>query len=140
MLSDNLLLTSVWLVPLIGMVAVLCSSQTDRTHRQMGLAGVHLGHVPDHARSPGGLPGEAIAGTGPGAPLATRAAANTLAEDSDGQFTVVQEKDGDLVVRRPWIPIFKIQYYLGVDGISLSLVVLTGLVSVLASPGLVEHR
>ncbi len=39
---------------------------------------------------------------------------------------------GDLVVRRPWIPYFQIQYYLGVDGISLSLVVLTGLVSVLA--------
>ena len=32
----------------------------------------------------------------------------------------------------PWIPYFNIQYYLGVDGISLSLVVLTGLVSVLA--------
>ena len=38
----------------------------------------------------------------------------------------------DLVVRRPWIPYFNIQYYLGLDGISLSLVVLTGLVSVLA--------
>src|SRR5262249_49733401 len=40
--------------------------------------------------------------------------------------------ESDLVVRRPWIPYFRIQYYLGVDGISLSLVVLTGLVSVLA--------
>ncbi len=40
--------------------------------------------------------------------------------------------EGDLVVRRAWIPYFNIQYYLGVDGISLSLVVLTGLVSVLA--------
>ena len=36
------------------------------------------------------------------------------------------------MVRRAWIPYFNIQYYLGVDGISLSLVVLTGLVSVLA--------
>ena len=35
-------------------------------------------------------------------------------------------------MRRPWIPHFNIQYYLGLDGISLSLVVLTGLVSVLA--------
>ena len=35
-------------------------------------------------------------------------------------------------MRRPWIPYFNIQYYLGLDGISLSLVVLTGLVSVLA--------
>ncbi len=38
----------------------------------------------------------------------------------------------DLIVRRPWIPSFNIEYYLGLDGISLSLVVLTGLVSVLA--------
>ncbi len=39
---------------------------------------------------------------------------------------------GDLLVRNAWIPIFNIQYYLGLDGISLSLVLLTGLVSVLA--------
>ena len=38
----------------------------------------------------------------------------------------------DLVVRHAWIPYFNIQYYLGLDGISLSLVLLTGLVSVLA--------
>src|SRR6185312_6763933 len=37
-----------------------------------------------------------------------------------------------LVVRRAWIPAFNIQYYLGVDGISLSLVVLTGFISLLA--------
>ncbi len=43
-----------------------------------------------------------------------------------------EEHEGDLLVRRAWIPYFNIQYYLGVDGISLSLVVLTGLVSVLA--------
>ena len=36
------------------------------------------------------------------------------------------------MVRRAWIPYFNIQYYLGLDGISLSLVVLTGLISVLA--------
>ncbi len=39
---------------------------------------------------------------------------------------------GDLVIRHDWIPDFNIQYYLGLDGISLSLVLLTGLVSVLA--------
>ena len=39
---------------------------------------------------------------------------------------------GDLIVRQPWIPQFNIQYYLGLDGISLSLILLTGLVSVLA--------
>ena len=35
-------------------------------------------------------------------------------------------------MRRAWIPYFNIQYFLGLDGISLSLVLLTGLVSVLA--------
>lgn len=40
----------------------------------------------------------------------------------------------DLVVRLPWIKSesFEIQYYLGVDGISLSLLVLTGVISLLS--------
>ena len=56
------------------------------------------------------------------------------AELANGPLTVSDESkgQGDLVVRRAWIPYFNIQYYLGLDGISLSLVVLTGLVSVLA--------
>ncbi len=37
------------------------------------------------------------------------------------------------MVRKAWIPAFNIQYYLGLDGISLSLVLLTAFVSVLAS-------
>jgi NADH-quinone oxidoreductase subunit M len=36
-----------------------------------------------------------------------------------------------LVVRRPWIESFSIQYYLGIDGISVPLVILTGLLSFL---------
>jgi NADH-quinone oxidoreductase subunit M len=39
---------------------------------------------------------------------------------------------GDLMVRKAWIPAFDIQYYLGLDGISLSLVLLTAFVAVLA--------
>ncbi|HJZ55872.1 MAG TPA: NADH-quinone oxidoreductase subunit M [Gemmataceae bacterium] len=38
----------------------------------------------------------------------------------------------DWVARRPWIDLFQIQYALGVDGISLPLVVLTALVTFLA--------
>ena len=62
--------------------------------------------------------------------------------ECDGELTKVDEAGGesDLVVRRAWIPYFNIQYYLGVDGISLSLVVLTGLVRRAGVPGLVEHR
>lgn len=41
-------------------------------------------------------------------------------------------QSGDWVARRPWIPLFDIQYALGVDGISLPLVVLTALVTLLA--------
>ena len=59
---------------------------------------------------------------------------NPLVVDANGELTQPDESAGeaDLVVRRAWIPYFNIQYYLGVDGISLSLVVLTGLVAVLA--------
>jgi NADH-quinone oxidoreductase subunit M len=40
--------------------------------------------------------------------------------------------DWDFIVRTPWITQFNIEYYLGVDGISLSLVVLTAVISLLA--------
>jgi NADH-quinone oxidoreductase subunit M len=71
--------------------------------------------------------------------LAERAAENTLTvpEVSGGaapSSEAIESKDapGDLVSRHAWIPYFNIQYYLGVDGINLSLLVLTGLISVLA--------
>ena len=68
------------------------------------------------------------------APLQDRAIHNLLQKDSYGGFSITDESNGqnDLVVRRAWIPYFNIQYFLGLDGISLSLVVLTGLISVLA--------
>jgi NADH-quinone oxidoreductase subunit M len=37
----------------------------------------------------------------------------------------------DLVFRYPWISVFNVEYYMGVDGISLPLVLLTGLISLL---------
>ena len=54
--------------------------------------------------------------------------------EAGDELTMADESGGesDLVVRRAWIPYFNIQYYLGVDGISLSLIVLTGFVAVLA--------
>ena len=65
--------------------------------------------------------------------LASRAAANVVTLDPGG-YEAIETIDapGDLVVRHAWIPYFNIQYYLGLDGISLSLVVLTCVVSVLA--------
>jgi NADH-quinone oxidoreductase subunit M len=41
-------------------------------------------------------------------------------------------QDQDLVARYPWIPRFSIEYFLGVDGISMPLVLLTTLLSFLA--------
>jgi NADH-quinone oxidoreductase subunit M len=45
----------------------------------------------------------------------------------------VGEKGMQLVVKRDWIPAFKIEYLLGVDGISMPLVVLTTFLSMLAA-------
>ncbi len=69
------------------------------------------------------------------APLRERAERNSLESTTSTEAPTASEVGpavGDLVVRRTWIPYFNIQYYLGLDGISLSLVLLTGLVSVLA--------
>jgi len=48
------------------------------------------------------------------------------------QFTI-GEPGMQLVVSKPWIPAFNIEYLLGVDGISMPLVVLTTFLSLLAS-------
>ena len=55
---------------------------------------------------------------------------NRFRQATDAKATSAVEDD--LVARYPWVPYFNIQYFLGLDGISLSLVILTGLVSVLA--------
>ena len=47
------------------------------------------------------------------------------------------------VERRPWIPAFGIDYYIGIDGISLFLVVLTGFltpIALLSSWGSIERK
>ena len=44
----------------------------------------------------------------------------------------VSSADFQFVERHPWIPAFGIDYYIGIDGISLLLVVLTGLLSPIA--------
>jgi NADH-quinone oxidoreductase subunit M len=42
------------------------------------------------------------------------------------------QRNDDWVARRPWIPEFNIEYYLGLDGISLPLVLLTTVITFLA--------
>jgi NADH-quinone oxidoreductase subunit M len=129
-MSDNLLLTSLWLVPLIGLVTVLILPKpAEQAVKWVSLGftlltflitlvvlGIYLGD---------GLKDKS---------LRERVVNNKLVSSAGMELTESDETGGetDLVVRRAWIPYFNIQYYLGVDGISLSLVVLTGLVSVLA--------
>ena len=129
-MSDNLLLTSLWLVPLIGLVTILVlPKQAEHAVKWVALGFTSLTFVITlvvlASFLNGGIQDKS---------LRDRVTHNTLVADADGEQTLVDESGGefDLVVRRPWIPYFNIQYYLGVDGISLSLIVLTGLVAVLS--------
>ena len=122
-MSDNLLLTSLWLVPLIGAGAVLLVPRgADRTVKYVATAFTAaafalalvalLAYVgDDRAR----------------APLAERAARNVVTYHRGEVAVDEAQGESDLVVRRAWIPAFNIQYYLGLDGVSVGLVVLTGL-------------
>jgi NADH-quinone oxidoreductase subunit M len=129
-MSDNLLLTSLWLVPLIGLATVLVvPKQAEHAVKWVALGFTSLTFVITLF-----VLGSFLSGGLKDKSLRERVTHNILVADTDGEFTKVDESGGesDLVVRRPWIPYFNIQYYLGVDGISLSLVVLTGLVAVLS--------
>ncbi len=140
MLSDNILLTSLWLLPFAGSLAVLAVPKNlERLIKWLAL-GVCTGtfaltlitlllYI---------LPGES--GVSPSSnPLSDRVLNNIIRKAGDGSDFMAIELEGsghdgrnDLVVRLPWIPSFNIQYYLGIDGISLSLLVLAGFVAVLS--------
>jgi NADH-quinone oxidoreductase subunit M len=130
-MSDNLLLTSLWLVPLIGVAVVLAlPKKAESAIKWVSLGFTSLSFVITLVTL-GVYLGQGLQDKS----LRDRAANNKLVVTGNGTETVSAESGGgesDLVVRRSWIPYFNIQYYLGVDGISLSLVILTGLVSVLA--------
>jgi len=132
--SDYLLLSLLWLVPLVGAAAVLCLPERSAgAAKWVSLAATLatsaltcyalFAYTADHSRA--------------GRPLAERVLDNTLvAAAPRGDLDQARESAGggdrDLVVRRSWVPGFGIEYYLGLDGISLSLVMLNGLVSVLS--------
>jgi NADH-quinone oxidoreductase subunit M len=61
--------------------------------------------------------------------LSTRAAE---ADTAHAGANAASHRDDDFVARRPWIEKFHIDYYLGADGISMSLVLLTTILSFLA--------
>ncbi len=129
-MTDNLLLTSLWLLPLAGMAWVLVVPKRSEGAIKYVALGFTLATFIVTLVALGLYMGDGPAS----APLQERVVKNILQKDSTGALALADESGGmdDLVVRRAWIPYFNIQYYLGLDGISLSLVVLTGLISVLA--------
>ena len=133
-MTDELLLTLLWLVPLLGALLVLLIPKRAATAIKVFSLLITLATM--------GLTVVAFSvytaeGSNAAASLQDRAANNTLeSTPTAGPESLVSREAGrgidDLVVRRPWIPYFNIEYFLGLDGISLSLILLTGLVSVLA--------
>ncbi len=129
-MSDDLLLSLLWMIPLGGSLLVLALPRNDRLVKMTALAVTAITFVLTiwlFQAYVSGAPSPASVS------LRERAASNTLSESETGigdfgAFDAAQ----DLVVRRPWIPFFNIQYFLGVDGISLSLLLLTGLISLLS--------
>ncbi|GIW89119.1 MAG: oxidoreductase [Isosphaeraceae bacterium] len=129
-MSDDLILSLLWVVPLGGSLLILGLPRDDRLVKSfaLGVSVLTLGLAI-------WVFGLYVGGANPPAvsALRDRAAANRIAEaDQVGGAWQVTDVPGDLVVRHPWIPLFNIEYLLGVDGISLSLLLLTGLISVLA--------
>ncbi|SIO65617.1 NADH dehydrogenase subunit M [Singulisphaera sp. GP187] len=131
-MSDDLLLTLLWLLPLLGAIGVLFLPKRAET----AIKGTALAiTIATFALTLVAYSAYVQPGSNASAPLRERAERNSLnVSNATGASTATEVGPalGDLVVRRTWIPYFNIQYYLGLDGISLSLVLLTGLVSVLA--------
>jgi NADH-quinone oxidoreductase subunit M len=134
-MRDDLLLTLLWLVPLLGAFVVLIIPKTaEGAIKGVSVAVTVLTFLLTLVAY-GEYVGDASAAT---ASLAERARINVLRPAEPGGPNVVPFElnaagaTADLMVRLPWIPAFNIEYYLGLDGISLSLVLLTGFVSLLA--------
>ena len=118
-MTDDLLLSLLWAVPLGGGLAILLvPARLAGAIRGFAL-GTCLVTLLLAVLALGSFRAGPIA-----TPLDARAAANVLGATSQPAH--------DLVVRHAWIPEFGMEYHLGLDGISLALVLLTALVSVLA--------
>ncbi len=128
-MSDDLLLSLLWVVPIGGAAAVLMipDGQVRAIKRFAIGTTVVTGLLALVALRT--LQTSELAGR----PLDERARAQLPSSSVDPRRGGASE-DGrtDLVVRHAWIPEFGMEYYLGLDGISLALVLLTALVSTLA--------
>jgi NADH-quinone oxidoreductase subunit M len=133
-MSDGILLSLLWVLPLAGSIAVLFMPKTAVPMirwTSLGITAVtFLLTLVVFATYNGGNSRASAA-------FSERAAANRLPAagvtgTEDFFRNTGTPSDSDLMIRTDWIPYFKIQYFLGVDGISLSLILLTGLVSLLS--------
>jgi len=125
-MSDNLLLSMLWSVPAVGCLLVLALPGGNRLAiKSTALAITALTFALTIVAFMGYLSLDASA------TLSERAAQNTLEAGGAGQIKQT-DAPNDLVYRGAWIPYFNIQYFLGLDGISLSLAVLTSLITLLA--------
>ena len=136
-MSDDLLLSLLWFIPLSGAGIVLLIPKGARTLVKGFALGVTVVTLLLTIVAYRTYTGDDAT---PRASLQDRALSNAvfgledqrLYTESTEQVADRPSGKNDLMVRHPWIPAFNIQYYLGLDGISLSLVLLTGFVSVLA--------
>jgi NADH-quinone oxidoreductase subunit M len=129
-MSDVWLLTLLWAVPLAGSLLVLFIPKgSDNTVRNTSLAITLATLVLALLAFRGYLSKSDSAQAPASISLVDRAKANVIQRDAKGPSDTAP---GDLIARAEWIPYFNIQYFVGIDGISLSLVLLTGFVSVLA--------
>ncbi len=138
-MSDDLLLSLLWFVPLVGAVIVLLIPKNAVALVRGFSLGVTLVTLVLSLLAYRAYTAEGSLAQASLQERAKNNAVERLDNNSTSATHVVEEVvgrpsgKGDLLVRKPWIPSFNIQYYLGVDGISLSLVLLTGFVSVLAA-------
>jgi NADH-quinone oxidoreductase subunit M len=131
-MNDDSLLTSLWLLPALGALGVLfLPRRAEQLIKGAALAITLVTFALTLVAYDAYVKAD---NEGAAAPLAERAARSKPAPTAEATEAVPlgDELAYDLVVRRDWIPYFHIEYFLGMDGISLSLVILTGFVSVLA--------
>jgi NADH-quinone oxidoreductase subunit M len=132
-MSDVLLLTLLWLVPLAGALFVLALPKAMTNVIRVTALGFT---AVTFLLTLFAFAIYSAEGSRAAAPFSDRVKNNTLVPDGTGKYAMTVEEpeagQSDLVVRRAWIPYFDIEYFLGLDGISLSLVILTGFVSLLS--------
>lgn len=130
-MSDDLLLSLLWALPLAGSILVLVLPKSaESAAKPMAMAITVITFLLTLAAWRGYVDLRGPDGTIP--TLAARAAANTLEPAEGFVANTAQGAPRDLVIRHALVPYFNIQYYLGLDGISLSLIVLTSFTSLLA--------